>query len=106
VWDFEIKLSKQTLDILNAHLVQPVQWHHGYAISKHSGIALSTLYPILIRLEKLGRLETCWNETPEAGRPPRHEYRLTLDGRERPIEELRAARKSKFGKMAARVALG
>jgi DNA-binding PadR family transcriptional regulator len=38
-----------------------------------------SLYPILMRLADRGLLETEW-ETNEAGKPPRHLYRLTPDG--------------------------
>lgn len=101
-----IRLSKQTLQILNALLVHSTQWHHGYAISKATAIASGTLYPILMRLEKLGWLETRWEEARVPGRPPRHQYRLSANGREWAAEELRAARESKFGKLAAREAHG
>ena len=101
-----IRLSKQTLHILDALLVRPGQWHHGYAISKATGIASGTLYPVLMRLDKLGWLETRWEEARVPGRPPRHQYRLSPDGREWATEELRAARETKFGKMAAREAHG
>jgi DNA-binding PadR family transcriptional regulator len=97
-----IRLSKQTLAILDALLVRPAQWHHGYAISKVTGIASGTLYPILMRLEKLGWLETRWEEARVPGRPPRHQYRLSPNGREWAAEELGAARETKFGKLAAR----
>jgi PadR family transcriptional regulator len=101
-----IRVSKQTLEVLDALLVRPGHWLHGYAISKHTGTASGTLYPILMRLEKLRWLETRWRSARLAGRPPRHEYRLTPNGREWAIEELRAVRENKFGKMAARVAFG
>jgi PadR family transcriptional regulator, regulatory protein PadR len=101
-----IRLSKQTLHILDALLTRPGQWHHGYAISKSTGIASGTLYPVLMRLEKLGWLETRWEEARVAGRPPRHQYRLSPDGHAWATEELRAARATKFGKLAAREAHG
>jgi PadR family transcriptional regulator PadR len=101
-----IRFSKQTLQILDALLVRPGQWQHGYAVSKDTGIASGTLYPILMRLEKLGWLETRWEETRVAGRPPRHQYRLTPNGREWASEEMQAAKTSKFGKLAAREAHG
>ena len=99
-----LRLSRPTLAILDALLAGPGQWHHGYAISKQTDIASGTLYPILMRLEKLGWLETRWEEARVAGRPPRHQYRLTPNGRAWAAEELRAARTTKFGKVAAREA--
>lgn len=38
------------------------------------------MYPILIRLADRGWLETSWEDTIPAGRPPRHLYRLTPAG--------------------------
>jgi PadR family transcriptional regulator, regulatory protein PadR len=93
-----IRISKQTLGLLDALLVHPMQWHHGYALSQGTGLASGTLYPILMRLEKAGWLETRWEEEHVPGRPPRHFYRLNSDGREWAREELGAARESKFWK--------
>jgi len=93
-----IRLSRQTLDLLEALLLQPSHWRHGYALSQSTGLASGTLYPILMRLEKSGWLETRWEETPVAGRPPRHLYRLTGNGREWAREELRAAQQAEFWK--------
>ncbi len=93
-----IRLSKQTLALLEALLKHPLQWHHGYALNQQTGLFSGTLYPILMRLEKAGWLETRWEDTHVPGRPPRHFYRLTSDGREWAREELGAARASKFWK--------
>jgi PadR family transcriptional regulator, regulatory protein PadR len=93
-----LRLSRQTLVLLEALLLQPSQWHHGYALSQNTGLASGTLYPILMRLEKSGWLETRWEETAVAGRPPRHLYRLTGNGREWALDELRAAQAIKFWK--------
>jgi PadR family transcriptional regulator len=101
-----IRLSKQTMEVLDALLVRPGQWHHGYAISKQTGIPSGTLYPILMRLEKLGWLETRWKGAPAAGRPPRHQYRPTPNGRERAAQKLSAARENTFGKISTREAHG
>lgn len=95
-----LRLSKQTLFVLDALLGHPMQWHHGYALSQGTGLASGTLYPILMRLEKSGWLETKWEDTPPPGRPPRHFYRLTANGREWAREELRAAQETKFWKAA------
>ena len=95
-----LRISRQTLDLLEALLLQPSSWHHGYALSQTTGLASGTLYPILMRLEKSGWLETRWEDTPAAGRPPRHLYRLSGNGREWAREELRAAQKIKFWKPA------
>jgi DNA-binding PadR family transcriptional regulator len=98
------RASKQTLALLNALVAKPTQWHYGYALSRETQLMSGTLYPILMRLEERGWLETQWEnlqETPEAlaegrgGRPPRHMYRLTAGGRAWATEALAAARSSK-----------
>ena len=96
-----IRFSRQTLTILDALLARPSHWHYGYAISRQSSIPSGTLYPILMRLDELGWLETKWEDAVPQGRPPRHLYRLSGNGREWAREELRAARQREFFKPAA-----
>jgi PadR family transcriptional regulator PadR len=57
-------------------------WCHGYDLCQEAGIKSGTLYPLLIRLEAQGHLEAEWQPPAEAGRPPRHAYRLTAAGRQ------------------------
>jgi PadR family transcriptional regulator, regulatory protein PadR len=96
-----IRFSRQTLSVLEALLARPSHWHHGYAISRQTSILSGTLYPILMRLDELGWLDTRWEDDVPQGRPPRHLYRLTGNGREWAREELRAARQREFYKPAA-----
>lgn len=63
-------------------------WSHGYELARLAEIKSGTLYPLLIRLAAQGHLEAEWQQPPEAGRPPRHAYRLTASG----IELARANR--------------
>lgn len=56
-------------------------WHHGYDLSRQTGIRSGTLYPLLMRLEAQGHLEAEWQAPKESGRPARHVYRLTAAGR-------------------------
>jgi len=72
--------SRQTRSLLKALLDRPVEWRHGYELSKLAGLSSGTLYPILIRLHERGLLEAKWMEPDRPGRPPRHAYRLTRDG--------------------------
>ncbi len=58
----------------------PRKWHHGYELSKATELMSGTLYPILMRLSERGFLEDKWLPPEEAGRPPRHAYRLTSKG--------------------------
>ena len=68
--------SPQTLEILHAFLGSG--WRYGYDLSRETGIASGTLYPILIRLSGRGLLEARWDELPNGRR--RRSYRLTGEG--------------------------
>lgn len=72
--------SAQTLNLLRCLLEEPRKWHHGYELSKASRLLSGTLYPMLMRLSDRGFLEHKWLPSPEAGKPPRHVYRLTARG--------------------------
>lgn len=74
--------SPQTLRVFAALLDRATDWHYGYPLSKLTGLAPGTLYPILSRLVDAGHLETRWEPNETAGRPARHLYRLTSSGRE------------------------
>lgn len=97
--DANFRSSKQTLKLLAALTAKPTSWHYGYALSRETGLQSGTLYPILMRLEERGWLETQW-EVPQVlpekrgGRPPRHMYRLTSGGQAWAVEAL-SAMKSK-----------
>jgi DNA-binding PadR family transcriptional regulator len=95
-----LRISPQTLSLFEALLTHPAKWHHGYALSQQTSLASGTLYPILMRLEKRKWLETRWEEPGVTGRPPRHLYRLTGQGREWAREEMKDARARKVWKPA------
>jgi PadR family transcriptional regulator, regulatory protein PadR len=75
----KLRLSRQTLLILDVFLESARQWKYGYDLSRITGLKSGTLYPLLMRLADHKLLETSW-ETIEPGRPPRHLYRLTAEG--------------------------
>ncbi len=75
-----MRLSPQTLAVLQALRQSAREWSHGYDLSKLTRIKSGTLYPILSRLHDEGWLETRWEELREPGRPPRHLYRLSAAG--------------------------
>ena len=75
-----VRISPQTLALLRALLAQPEDWRYGYDLSRETVLKSGTLYPILMRLNKRGWLETRWVEPENPGRPPRHMYRLTAGG--------------------------
>lgn len=95
-----IRISPQTLLLLESLLAKPAHWQHGYSLSQQTELASGTLYPILMRLEKLRWLETKWEDPNDLGRPPRHLYRLTSDARAWAREELSNARQRKIWKPA------
>jgi DNA-binding PadR family transcriptional regulator len=73
-------VSRQTQDTIAVLFEAPQTWRHGYQISKLTGLKSGTLYPLLMRLSDQGLLESKWENSPEAGRPPRHIYRLSPQG--------------------------
>jgi PadR family transcriptional regulator, regulatory protein PadR len=75
----KLRLSPQTLLVLDAFLHQADDWKYGYDLSRVTGLKSGTLYPILMRLADRKLLETQW-ETAEPGKPPRHMYRFTPEG--------------------------
>jgi DNA-binding PadR family transcriptional regulator len=73
--------SPQTLAVLAALAADPAAWRHGYDLGTELGMKAGTLYPILMRLSDRGQLEQRWEEDPPVGRPARHLYRLSGEGR-------------------------
>jgi DNA-binding PadR family transcriptional regulator len=73
-------ISLQTQALIAALFESPQDWRHGYELSKLTGLKSGTLYPLLMRLSDQGLLESKWEPPAQAGRPPRHVYRLTLAG--------------------------
>ena len=72
--------SHQTRLLLTTMLEQPRAWYYGYELSKATGLSSGTLYPLLMRLNDRGLLESRWQEPQRAGRPARHAYRLSGRG--------------------------
>jgi PadR family transcriptional regulator PadR len=80
--DRDVRLSLQTLRVLEAFLEHPAREFSGAGIRKRSGLASGTLYPILLRLESAGWFVSRWEaiDPVAAGRPRRRLYRLTPHG--------------------------
>ena len=74
-------LSPQARTILSILATSGSRWLHGYDLCRRGAVKSGTLYPLLIRLEEQGCLEAQWQAPAQAGRPPRHAYRLTATGR-------------------------
>lgn len=75
------KPSRQALALFEILLADPSVWRHGYDLSRETGLASGTLYPLLARLEAAGHLDAEWRAASEPGRPARHVYRLSGEGR-------------------------
>jgi DNA-binding PadR family transcriptional regulator len=77
-----MRMSLQTLRVLEAFLQNPTDSLSGADVHARYGIASGTLYPILLRLESAGWLVSRWEsiDPAKAGRPRRRLYRLTSTG--------------------------
>ncbi len=82
--------SAQTRSVLEMLSNDPERWLHGYELSKETGIASGTLYPLLMRLADRGHLESNWEQPDAPGRPARHLYQLTATGRQYAVEAIRS----------------
>ena len=71
--------------VLRALLAQPSQEMYGLQICAAAGLPSGTIHPILARFERLGWLESRWEDASpsQQGRPLRRYYQLTEDGAER-----------------------
>ena len=78
----DVRLSPQTILVLEALLQNLQDWTHGYDIALRTGLKSGTLYPVLMRLSQRGWLESRWEQPEDNGRP-RHVYRFTSSGRKR-----------------------
>jgi len=83
-----VRMSLQTLRVLEAFLENPTDELAGSDVQKRSGLASGTLYPILLRLESAGWFASRWEriDPASAGRPRRRLYRLTSSGLARASE--------------------
>jgi len=84
------RLSHQTLRVLRLFLEQPKEGLAGSDIWKKTEMLSGTIYPILMRLERSGWLESKWEQLDpsEAGRPRKRLYRLTGVGYNKTSEAL------------------
>jgi DNA-binding PadR family transcriptional regulator len=73
--------SKQALKLFAVLLSRDGEWVYGYDLCEACGVGSGTLYPLLVRLSERNLLEARWEESGSRGRPPRHLYCLTAEGR-------------------------
>jgi DNA-binding PadR family transcriptional regulator len=96
-------MTLQVQMVLAEMLSEPAELRYGLDLCTATGLPSGTIYPILARLERIGWMESGW-EDPEAhiaeGRPRRRYYRLTREGAECATEALRAIQRER--KNAAR----
>lgn len=78
----EPRMTLATQAVLGALLARPADERYGLEIADAAGLPGGTIYPILIRLEQLGWLESRWEDVnpQEEGRPPRRYYRFSEAG--------------------------
>ena len=74
--------SPQTMKVLEALAADSSAWRYGYELGLEVGLRSGSLYPILVRLYDRDVLEAKWEDGAPPGRPSRHLYRLTSNGRE------------------------
>ena len=88
------RMTLQTQLVLRALLEDPTHERYGLELSTASGLPSGTIHPILARLEKIGWLESHWEDIDpaKAGRPRRRYYRLSPDGAEQARVALDEAR--------------
>jgi PadR family transcriptional regulator, regulatory protein PadR len=81
----EPQVTKQTFKVLRALIECPEDCLSGAQVARITKLASGTLYPILMRLEQAGWLESQWEtEDPHIlGRPRRRFYRVTGLGENR-----------------------
>jgi PadR family transcriptional regulator, regulatory protein PadR len=84
----DVRMSLQTLRVLEAFLENPTDELSGADVQRRCGIASGTLYPILLRLESAGWFVSRWEtiDPASAGRPRRRLYHLTASGLTRASE--------------------
>lgn len=89
-------MTLQVQLVLAEMLTEPAEPRYGLDMGAATGLPSGTIYPILARLERIGWVESDW-EDPEAhiaeGRPRRRYYRLTREGAECAAEALQAVRR-------------
>lgn len=80
--DFEVRLSGPTLKLLKLMLEEPAKERSGAEISREAKIGSGTLYPLLLRLERVNWLVSEWEQIDPklVGRPRKRFYRLSADG--------------------------
>jgi len=85
------RMTGPTLTVLGEFLHRPTDQISGIEISRSTGLASGTLYPILFRLEEAGWVESVWEDVgpTQVKRPRRRLYRMTGVGEASAHESVR-----------------
>ncbi|MDH6521439.1 PadR family transcriptional regulator PadR [Streptomyces sp. SAI-208] len=78
-------MTLQTQLVLRALLEDPAKQRYGLELCELAGLPSGTIYPILARLERVGWVDSVWEDPAvhEAeGRPRRRFYQITEGGAE------------------------
>lgn len=78
-------MTLQTERVLRVLLAEPDDWRYGLQLCAETGLRPGTMYPIVARLERVGWVESSWEDPGvhvAARRPRRRYYRLTGNGAE------------------------
>lgn len=78
-----LRMTLQTQLVLRALLEEPAKPRYGLELCDLVGLPSGTIYPILARLERVGWVDSAWEDPAEhekTGRPRRRFYLLTPDG--------------------------
>lgn len=73
------RVTPATVDILSS-LLDAGESTWGLLVIRNSGRPAGTVYPVLERLERLGWVESTWEDDPERSGPRRRLYTLTGAG--------------------------
>jgi PadR family transcriptional regulator PadR len=78
------RMTLPTQLVIRTLLAEPTREMYGLQICTDAGLPSGTIHPILARLERIGWLESRWEQVDahEEGRPRRRYYRMTQDGAE------------------------
>jgi PadR family transcriptional regulator PadR len=103
------RMTLPTQLVLRAMLAEPTREMYGLEICGEAGLPSGTIHPILARFERLGWLESSWEDIDASaeGRPRRRYYKMTEDRAERArIALAQAATSAAALKLRARPAVG
>lgn len=92
------RMTMPTQALLRALLEDPARERYGLELCEPAGMPSGTVYPILARLERIGWVESRWEDPEthvEEGRPRRRYYRITPDGAERGRDAIARAYRSR-----------